>query len=45
MIKKRIGKADYEMTFASQCDVIIVNDDLELAKKETEKVIGKFLKK
>lgn len=45
MIQKRIGKADYEMTFASKFDIVIVNDDLEIAKNETEKVIQKFLKK
>lgn len=45
MIEKRIGKADYEMTFAPQFDVVIVNDDLETAKKEAEKSIREFLNK
>ena len=43
MIEKRIGKADYEMTFAPQFDIIVVNDDLEKAKNEAENVIREFL--
>lgn len=43
MIAKRVGKAKFEMTFASEFDIIIVNDHLEKAKKETEKVVNKFL--
>ena len=42
-IEQRLAKAEYEMTFASQFDHIIVNDDLETAKQETLKVIEKFL--
>jgi guanylate kinase len=45
MIEKRIGKADYEMTFAPQFDVVVVNDDLEKAKIEAENVIREFLNK
>jgi len=45
MIEKRIGKADFEMTFAPQFDKIIVNDDLELAKAEAERSIREFLNK
>ncbi|MDD4993722.1 MAG: guanylate kinase [Paludibacter sp.] len=45
MIEKRIGKADFEMTFAPQFDKIVVNDDLELAKAETERSIREFLEK
>lgn len=44
MIQKRIGKANYEMTFASKFDVVIVNDVLEIAKTEAENVISNFLK-
>ena len=43
MIEKRIGKADYEMTFAPQFDIIVVNDDLGKAKIEAESVIREFL--
>lgn len=45
MIQKRIGKADYEMTFAPQFDIVVVNDDLEKAKKEAEQAIKLFLSK
>jgi len=44
MISKRIGKADYEMTFATQFDVVVVNNDLEKAKTEAEQAIRLFLK-
>ena len=43
MIEKRIAKADYEMSFASQFDIIVVNDILEKAQHEAEKVIREFL--
>ena len=38
-IEERLAKAEYEMTFASQFDHIIVNDDLEIAKQETLKLL------
>ena len=36
VIECRIAKAEYEMTFAPQFDRVIVNDDLETAKAETD---------
>jgi guanylate kinase len=42
-IEERLAKAEYEMTFASQFDHIIVNDDLEAAKQETLKIVKAFL--
>jgi guanylate kinase len=45
MITKRVEKADYEMTFSTQFDIVIVNDNLEKAKKETEQAIRQFLNK
>ena len=40
-IEKRIGRAEYELTFADKFDTIIINDDLNKAKEETyEKVFG-----
>jgi len=45
MIAKRIGKAEYELSFAPQFDKVVVNDDLEKAKKEAEKLIREFLSK
>ncbi|NPA36902.1 MAG: guanylate kinase [Chlorobi bacterium] len=44
-IKERIEKASFEMTYADKFDVVIVNDDLDEAIKETERVINDFLKK
>ena len=44
-IEIRLAKAEYEMSFASECDKIIVNDDLEAAKAETLKAISEFLNK
>ena len=44
MIQKRVGKAEYEMTFAPKFDVIIVNDKLDKAKDEVLKIVEKFLK-
>lgn len=43
-IEKRIGRAEYELTFADKFDTIIINDDLNKAKEETLKVIQAFLK-
>jgi guanylate kinase len=42
-ISERLAKAEYEMTFASQFDHIIVNDDLETAKQETLQIVKAFL--
>jgi guanylate kinase len=43
MIDLRIAKAEYEMSFASQFDCTIVNDDLEKAKYEALTVLRNFL--
>jgi guanylate kinase len=42
-IEQRLAKAEYELTFASQFDQIIVNDDLEEAKQEALQVVKEFL--
>lgn len=42
-IEERLAKAEYELTFASQFDKVIVNDDLETAKRETWTVVKRFL--
>ncbi len=44
-IEQRLAKAEYEMTFASQFDHVVVNDDLEQAKQETLQLVSDFLKK
>jgi guanylate kinase len=43
MIAKRVAKAAYEMTFAPEFDVVIVNDILDRAKEETERIITEFI--
>jgi len=45
MIAKRIGKAEFELSFAPQFDRVVVNDDLDKAKNEAEQIIRKFLGK
>lgn len=42
-IEKRVGKAAEEMTYADKFDYILVNDDLETAFAESEKVVDNFL--
>lgn len=44
MVEQRVNKAEWEMQFASQFDVIIVNDNLEKAKTEATKIVMDFLK-
>ena len=43
VIEERLAKAAYELTFAKDFDVVIVNDDLEKAKAEALSVISAFL--
>ena len=45
VIEKRVAKAAYELTFASQFDCIIVNEDLTKAFEEAEKCIREFIAK
>lgn len=45
VIEGRIAKAEFELAFAPRFDVQIVNDDLEVAKTETLKVLQDFLNK
>ena len=42
-IAMRVAKAEHELSFAPQFDIIIVNDDLEKAFEEAEKVLVDFL--
>mgnify|MGYP004450505709 FL=1 len=44
VIQTRLAKAEYELTFASLFDRVIVNDDLETAKAEVLAVVKDFLK-
>ena len=43
-IRKRIGRAELELSYADRFDKVIVNDDLANAIDETEKAIAGFLK-
>ena len=43
-IAMRVAKAEHELSFAPQFDVVIVNDKLEDAFVEAEKIIADFLK-
>ena len=43
-IKERVAKAENEMKFAKDFDVILVNDNLEDAKAEAYKLVEKFIK-
>lgn len=43
-INKRMEKARWELGFAPRFDYILVNNDLETAKKEAHKVVTEFLK-
>lgn len=42
-IQMRLDKAEYEMSFAPQFDVVIVNDDLERAKADIYRIVTEFL--
>lgn len=43
VINDRIARAEYELSFAPQFDKVIINDDLETAKRQTLEVINAFL--
>jgi guanylate kinase len=43
VIEKRVAKAEYELTFAAQFDIVIINEDLTRAFEEAEKCIREFI--
>lgn len=43
VIEERISKAAYELEFANRFDHIIINDDLEAAKKDCYSIVNQFL--
>lgn len=45
VIEQRIGRAQYEISFAEKFDTIVVNDDLTQAKQEAFETITRFLNK
>jgi guanylate kinase len=44
-LNERISKAEKELSYADKFDVIVHNDDLELACEEAEKLVEEFLNK
>ena len=42
-IRERIEKAQSEMALASEFDCILINDDLQTAKKEALDIVGNFI--
>jgi guanylate kinase len=43
-LRKRVDKAAYELTFASQFDKVIINDNLEVKCREIVEMVEDFLK-
>lgn len=43
MIEKRVNKAAEELTYAKHFDTVIINDDLEVAKREIQTVVDNYL--
>ncbi len=41
-IRERLAKAEKELSYAEKFDMILVNDDLDIAKKEAEELVLKF---
>lgn len=44
-IQERIAKAEYELSFASKFDTIVVNDNLEIAQNEAKSKVKAFIEK
>lgn len=42
-IEKRIGRAEFELGFAGRFDRVVVNDDLDTARREALEVIREFI--
>lgn len=41
-LAKRVAKAAKELSYSGQFDVVVINDDLEKAKQEAEKLVREF---
>jgi guanylate kinase len=39
----RLSRAEEELSFAPQFDTVIINDDLELAKKQVVQKVKRFM--
>lgn len=44
-IRTRVEKAEHEISYKDDFDAIIINDDLQAAKAQTEKILTQFLQK
>ena len=44
VIATRIERASFELSFADRYDRVVINDDLERAVEETEKIVREFVK-
>lgn len=42
-LQKRLGKAEYELSFAPEFDRVLVNDSLDLALGDARKIVDEFL--
>ena len=42
VIEDRLSRAEYELTFASRFDRVVVNDDLAIAEEETYQIVSEF---
>lgn len=42
-LKERIAKANYELSFEKEYDLVVVNDDLAVTLKECESIVENFL--
>jgi len=45
VINDRIARAEYELSFASQFDEVVINDDLSQAEEQAYQIITSFLEK
>lgn len=45
IIEGRLAKAEFEMSYASRFDLIVLNDDFDRAKEEAHKAIKAFIEK
>ena len=43
VIDQRVGRAEFELSFAPSYDCVVVNDDLDKAVTETEQIISRYI--
>jgi len=42
-LKKRLAKAEHELSFAPEFDYKLINDNLDIAKKEAVQIVTGFI--